>query len=218
MTELTYARQRDRIVDVGRRMWSRGLVAANDGNVSMRLDDDLVLCTPTGVSKGAMSPEQLTVVDLDGTVVEAGSAGGPSSELQMHLGVYHTDADVRAVVHAHPPCATVFAVLGEPLRLRLLPEIVLTMPEIPVAPYATPSTAAVPKSVIPLVAKARACLLEQHGALTWSTDLESAYLDMERLEYAAQLTLALRQIGQYRVLDDQQLDALEAAFGQSIPR
>lgn len=218
MTELTFARQRDRILDVGRRMWSRGLVAANDGNVSMRLDGGLVLCTPTGVSKGTMTPEQLTVVDLDGTVIERGAAGGPSSEVQMHLGVYRADPDVGAVVHAHPPCATVFAVLGEPLRLRLLPEIVLTMPEVPVAPYATPSTTAVPASVVPFVGKVRACLLEQHGALTWSDDLESAYLDMERLEYAAQLALALRHVGRERVLDDEQLDGLEAAFGVAIPR
>lgn len=209
---------RDRILDVGRRMWSLGLVAANDGNVSVRLSDDRVLCTPTGVSKGMMTASQLTIVDLDGTVVDAGTAGGPSSEIRMHLGVYRASASAHAVVHAHPPHATVFALLGEPLDARLLPEVVLTMPVVPVAPYATPSTDAVPASVVPLVAEHRACLLEQHGALTWGADLETAYLDMERLEYVARLTFLLRQLGTSRELTTQQLDAIEERFGVPIAR
>jgi L-fuculose-phosphate aldolase len=217
MTE-TDLEPRERLLDIGRRMWSRGLVAANDGNISVRVGDDRVLCSPTGVSKGAMTADQLAVVDLDGTVLERGTAGGPSSEIRMHLGVYRESAGVRAVVHAHPVHATIFALLGQPLDAHLLPEIVLTMPVIPVAPYATPSTHAVPESVIPFVNSGRACLLEQHGALTWGPDLESAYLDMERLEYVAQLTFLLRQRGEMRELEPEQLDALEEQFGVPIPR
>jgi L-fuculose-phosphate aldolase len=210
--------QRDRVVDIGRRMWARGLVSANDGNISVRISEDRVLCTPTGVSKGAMTAEQLTVVGLDGTVIDAGTAGGPSSEIRMHLGVYRESADVHAVVHAHPVHATIFALLGEPLDAPLLPEVVLTMPVVPVAPYATPSTDAVSESVVPFVRQGRACLLEQHGAITWGPDLESAYLDMERLEYVAQLTYLLRQLGVRRHLTSGQLDAIEERFGVPIPR
>lgn len=209
---------RDHIVDVGRRMWGRALVAANDGNVSVRLDDDRILCTPTRVSKGAMTPEQLTIVALDGTVLDPGTAGGPSSEIRMHLGVYRASADVRAVVHAHPVHATALAILGEPALTRMQPEVILTMPDLPIAPYATPSTEDVPASVAPLVGSVEACLLEQHGALTWAADLETAYLRMERVEQVAHLTVLMRQLGRSRDLEPEKLGALAERHGVTIPR
>lgn len=204
---------RQSIVAVGLRMWQRGLVSANDGNVSVRLTTDTFLCTPTGMSKGAMRPSDLAVVAADGGVLDAGTGRGPSSEIRMHLGVYSARPDVNAVVHAHPPYATLAAIVGTPLDQPLLPEIVVAMPRVPVAPYATPSTDAVPESVVPLTDDHSACLLEQHGALTWAADLESAYLDMERVEYFAQMTQLLRQTGVTRVLEPEKITALKSRFG-----
>lgn len=207
------AAARQAIVDVGLRLWQRGLVSANDGNVSVRLGDDTFLCTPTGASKGAMRPSDLAVVATEGRVVDAGTGRGPSSEIRMHLGVYSARPDVNAVVHAHPPYATLAAITGTPLDQPLLPEIVVAMPRVPVAPYATPSTDAVPESVVPLTSGHSACLLEQHGALTWAADLESAYLDMERVEYFAHMVHLLQQTGVTRVLEPEKIAALKERFG-----
>lgn len=205
------AEARERICDIGRRMWQRGMVAANDGNISVRLGPDRFLCTPTGVSKGDLRPERLPVVDGSGRPVGACPLG-PSSEILLHLRVYAVDGSVNAVVHAHPTYATVWAIRGEGLYNQMMPEAVVTMPEVPLAPYATPSTAAVPDSIEPFILTHRACLLEQHGALTWDHDLEEAYLAMERLEYIAQVTFLLRQIGGGRNLPPAEIARLSARF------
>lgn len=204
---------REAVVDVGARMWQRGLVTANDGNVSVRIAPDRVLCTPTLMSKGRMRASDLAVVDLDGVVIDAGSGQGPSSEIRMHLGVYREDANIGAVVHAHPTYSTLFAIRGEELNALLLPEIVVALPRVPLAPYATPSTDAVANSVRPLVADFSACLLEQHGALTWAADLESAYLQMERVETYARMLHLLKTSGDVRVLEQDKVDALRERFG-----
>ena len=201
------------IVDVGRRMWQRELVSANDGNISVRLDANRVLFTPTMVSKGAMTEGMLAITDLDGALLDPGTGGGPSSERRMHLGIYREDPSVEAVVHAHPPYATAFAIRGEALSAQLLPEIVVALPTVPLAPYATPSTDDVPLSVRPLVRDHRACLLEQHGALSWGADLESAYLTMERIEYSARMLFTLRQLGEVRELDEIKIAGIRRQFG-----
>ncbi len=188
------------ICEIGRAMWQRSLVAANDGNISVRVGEEIV-CTPAGVSKGFMTPESLVVVGRDGRVI-AGDRP-PSSELKMHLRVYELDEDVTAVVHAHPLYATMMAVQGRPLECKMIAETVATMPRVPVAPYATPSTSEVPDSITPLVRGHNACLLEHHGALTWGPDLMAAYLNMERLEYVAQLTWRLDGVG--RDLPDEEI-------------
>jgi L-fuculose-phosphate aldolase len=208
------AAAREAILDVGRRLWERGYVSANDGNVSVRLDAERVLCTPTLISKGRMRASELAVVRLsDGAVLDAGDGPGPSSELPLHLGAYRARADLGAVVHAHPLHATAFAIRGEALTARLMPESVVALPRVPLAPYATPSTDAVPASILPFVHTDRACLLEQHGAISWDADLESAYLTMERLEYTAQILLTLRQLGPVRELSPAQIDAISERFG-----
>lgn len=204
---------REAIVDVGLRMWQQGLVSANDGNVSARLDEHRVLCTPTMISKGRMRPSDLAIVALDGTVLDTGTGRGPSSEVRMHLGVYDERPEIQAVVHAHPPYSTLAAIRGRELNAPLLPEIVVALPRVPVAPYATPSTDAVPASVRPLVHEASACLLEQHGALTWAEDLESAYLNMERVEYFARMMYLLESTGDVRALEADKIDALRRQFG-----
>src|SRR5699024_7011242 len=155
---------RAQIVDVGLRLWQRGLVSANDGNVSVRLDEHHVLCTPTGISKGRMQASCLAVVSMDGSVLDAGTGRGPSSEIRMHLGVYHEDSSVQAVVHAHPIYSTLAAIRAEELDELLLPEIAVALPRVPLAAYATPSTDDVPASIRPHVHGHSACPLEQHGA------------------------------------------------------
>ncbi len=202
---------RDAVCDVGRRLWQRGMVAANDGNISVRVGPDSFLCTPTGVSKGNLRPEDLPVVGGNGQVLGDGGVR-PSSEIRMHLRVYAVDAGVGAVVHAHPMYSTMWAIKGEGLYGPMMPETVVTMPEVPLAPYATPSTDAVPDSVEPFILSHRACLLEHHGALTWGADLEEAYLAMERLEYTAQLTFLLRQIGGERFLPADEVARLNTIF------
>lgn len=213
--ERTEARLRTELCDVGRALWQRQMVAANDGNVSVRLPDGTVLCTPTGVSKGFLAPEMLSVVAPDGSVVRGERR--VSTEVLMHLRVYAEDPAVGAVVHAHPVYATAFAIKGEPLVGLMMPESVVALPEVPLAPYATPSTHEVPESVAPFVRTHRACLLEHHGALTWGPDLMTAYLAMERLEYTAQLTTVVRAIGGERVLSDERIAQVRRIFGVAAP-
>lgn len=207
-----FIQEREAIVDIGERMWVKGFVAANDGNISVRVAPELVLCTPTGVSKGFMEPSQLALVDLGGEVVDAGSGSGPSSEVKMHLSLYRENPAINAVVHGHPPIATAYAVLGEQLKANLLPEIALTMPTVPLASYATPSTPQVGESVAPFAKDFKACLLEQHGSLSWGQTLEEAYLTTERLEYFATLLFNLNSLGRTREMSATQIAELKAIF------
>ena len=208
------AELRREICDIGRNLWTRGMVAANDGNISAQLPDGTIVCTPTGVSKGYLTPAMLPVVDLDGAVVALGAgARQPSTEILMHLRAYQTSAEVGAVVHAHPPYATAFAIKGEALVGKLMPESIVAMPEIPLAPYATPSTDEVPDSIEPYVRSHPGCLLEHHGAITWAGDLMTAYLAMERLEYSAFMTYLVRQIDGERQLSPERIAAVQRTFG-----
>lgn len=201
---------RQQICDIGKNLWNRGMVASNDGNISALMPGVRVLCTPTAVSKGYLTPSMLAVVDLQGNVLEQHEGHRPSSEVKMHLRIYQVSPAAGAVVHAHPLYGTVFAVMGEAIRTKMMPESVVTMSEVPLAPYATPSTEAVPDSVEPFALTHTACLLEHHGALSWGPDLMTAYLTMERLEYTAQMTYLLRQIGGERDLPDEEIARLNA--------
>ncbi|WP_130864730.1 class II aldolase/adducin family protein [Acidipropionibacterium timonense] len=203
---------RAQICEFGRNLWTKNMVAANDGNISVRLNDDRILCTPTGVSKGYMRPEKLAELDLDGNLVN-GCTVKPSSEVKMHLRVYVEDPSVKAVVHAHPLYATLFATRGMGLRNTMLPETIVGLGDVPLAPYATPSTHEVPDSIAPFIAGHMACLLENHGALTWGKDLMSAYLAMERLESSAHQMWALELVGGGNDLPSEEVFKLRALFG-----
>jgi L-fuculose-phosphate aldolase len=198
---------REEIVEVGRRLYARGYTASNDGNISVRLDAGRLLMTPTSVCKGFMTPEMMCITDLDGRKL-AGDRG-PSSEILMHLEVYRQRPDAQAVVHAHPPTATGFAVAGIPLTRAVLAEVVTTLGSIPIAEYATPSTTELPDAVRKYVKAHDGMLLANHGALTLGKDLFGAYYKMETIEHFAQISLVARLLGGERLLTHQEVERLQ---------
>ena len=204
---------RSDIVEIGRRLWARGYVASNDGNISVRLGPDRLLMTPASVSKGFMSPDMMVVTDLEGRVIEAAPGRKPSSEALMHLVAYQQRPDIGAVVHAHPPTATGFAVAGIPLDRAVLAEVVTTLGSIPIAEYGTPSTRELADAVGPLLRAHDGVLLANHGAIALGTDLFSAYYKMETIEHFASISLVARQLGREHLLSRGEVDRLQGLRG-----
>ena len=199
------------IVEVGRRLWVQGFVASNDGNLSVRLADDRVLTTPKSVSKGFMTTDMLVVTDLDGRKVSG--TRDASSELKMHLEVYHQRPDVRAVVHAHPATATGFAVAGVPLTRAVLAEVITTLGGIPIAEYATPSTAELPAAIRSYIKSHDGLLLANHGALAVAGDLFTAYHRMETIEHFAKISLVARLLGREHLISREEVARLQGLRG-----
>ncbi len=193
---------------IGKRVYDRGMVASNDGNFSVRLNEHEYLCTPTGVSKGFMTPEFICKVDGDGNVLEANEGFRPSSEIKMHLRIYQKREDVHAVVHAHPMYATTFAIAGQPLMDPIMPEAVIFLGGVPLARYGTPGTVEVPDSVEPFLDRYDAVLLENHGALTYSDTLLNAYHKMESVEFYARLLYQTKMIGGPQILSPDRVEQL----------
>lgn len=196
------------ICDIGKRIYQNGFVAANDGNVSVRISENEVLCTPTGISKGFMTPDMICKVDLDGKVLQANSKYKPSSEVKMHLRVYKLRPDVKSVVHAHPPYGTSFAIAGIPLNQPIMPEAVISLGCVPIAEYGTPSTDEIPDAVEKYLEYYDAVLLENHGALSYGDSLINAYYKMESLEFYAKLLAISMQIGGPKELSPNQVQVL----------
>ena len=194
--------------EIGKRVYNRGMVAANDGNFSVKLRDNEFLCTPTGVSKGFMTPEYICKVDAEGNVIEANEGFKPSSEIKMHMRVYKEREDVKAVVHAHPMYATTFAVCGLPLTEPIMPEAVLSLGTVPLAKYGTPSTMEIPDAVSEYLPYYDAVLLENHGALSYADSLMGAYHKMESLEFYARLLYQAKMLGGPKELTDEQVKRL----------
>lgn len=194
--------------EIGKRVYNRGMVAANDGNFSVKLNDHEFLCTPTGVSKGFMTPEYICKVDENGNVLQANKGFRPSSEIKMHMRVYQKRPDVKSVVHAHPLYATTFAIAGIPLTQPIMPEAVIALGCVPIAPYGTPSTMEIPDAVEPYLQHFDAVLLENHGALTYSDSLLAAYMKMESVEFYAQLLWQTMQIGGPQEFSKEQVERL----------
>ncbi|MDZ7343337.1 MAG: class II aldolase/adducin family protein [candidate division KSB1 bacterium] len=206
---------RQQICEVGRRMYEKNFVAANDGNISTRLDAGRILTTPTGVSKGFMTPESLVVVDFNGRLL---SGGKPSTEILMHLFIYRERPEVHAVIHAHPLYATGFATAGLALEECVTAEIIATLGSIPLAPYGTPSTEKLPETLRPYIHHGDAFLLANHGAVTVGQELWEAYYKMERLEHYAQIIFISRQLGGEKLLGRnqvQELFGLRGRYGQT---
>jgi L-fuculose-phosphate aldolase len=201
-------RLRAEIVEIGRRVYDRGYVASNDGNISVRLDDRSILITPTGVSKGFMKPGDLIVVDLRGRVLEGTKR--PSSETHMHLQIYRDRPDVNAVCHAHPPYATGFAVAGIPLDRKILPEFVIALGSVPVVEYGATGTAELYGTLRRYVPHYDAFLLANHGAVTVGDSVLGAYHRMETLEHAAMIQFVAHQLGRVNELSAAQVAQLVA--------
>ena len=194
------------LCDVCHCMWEHGWVAANDGNVSALLDNHHILCTPSGISKREVTPEMLIIVDENGNLVEGDRK--PSTELPMHIRCYRERPDIQAVVHAHPPMSTTFAVANVPLDDYAMIETILTLGAVPIAPYATPGTEQVPDSITPYLHNHDAILMRAHGAITMGKDLKTALYRMETLEHFAKITLFSKLLGGAKDLSIDQIHEL----------
>jgi len=206
------------IVEVGRRMYAREYTDSNAGNISVRLGEDRLLMTPKSVCKGFMTPDMMCITDLDGRKLQGDR--DPSTEMLMHLEVYRQRPDVRAVVHAHPATATGFAVAGIPLDRAVLAEVLTTLGSIPIAEYATPSTAELPDAVRRYIKAHDGMLLANHGALTVGPDVFAAYYKMETIEHFAKISLVARMLGRENLITRQEvvrLQGLRGTYGITSP-
>ncbi len=207
---MTSERQhREEVVRIGRLLHQARFVAATAGNLSVRLDDTRVLITPTCVSKGMMTPDDLVVVDMSGRKLSG--RGEPTSELTMHLVVYGLRPEVHGIVHAHPPTATAFAAAGLPLDRPLISELIIGLGIVPLAPYGTPGTPELSETLRPLIPLHNAILLANHGVVTYSEDLLGAYMNMETVEHFAQVALVTHQLGRQQLLSEEQVNKLRNA-------
>ena len=205
MTELEI---KELMCEIGKRVYNRGMVASNDGNFSVKLNDNEFLCTPTGVSKGFMTTEYICKVDAKGNVLEANPGFKPSSEVKMHMRIYEKRPDVKAVVHAHPIYATAFAINGMALEDPIMPEAVLFLGGVPLAKYGTPSTMEIPDAIEEFLPYYDQVLLENHGALAWGADILSAYHKLESVEFYAELLFKSRMLGNPQNLNQEQVEKL----------
>ena len=207
MPKATYAFLRKELVQAGKLLYQKNFVAAAEGNISIKLDKDRILITPSGLNKGFLSEKELVVIDSNGKKISGFLY--PSSELKMHLAVYKKRPEVKAVVHAHPPYATALTVAGESLEKYFLPEAVLSLGKVPLTSYATPTTEEVPQVIENLIARSDTILLKNHGVLACGKDLWDAFFKMEIVEKIAQIYSIARSLGKIDCLTDQQVQKLE---------
>lgn len=202
------------LCEYGRRAYDKGLVAANDGNLSVRLGQDQILCTPTLQCKGFMKPEDICTVDLDGNHI-AGDAR-PTSEIRLHLEVYRRRSDVNSVIHTHPPHVTAFAICGKPIPSGILAEPEIFLGEVPTAKYATPGSGAFAKTIVPFVNQTNAIVLANHGMVSYERDLERAFWLTEILDAYCRTLILAANIGAPERLSEQEraeLQRLRREFG-----
>ncbi|HML16835.1 MAG TPA: class II aldolase/adducin family protein [Bryobacteraceae bacterium] len=203
---------REDVVRVGRLVFDKSWVAANDGNITIRLDDGRILATPTGVCKGMMQPEDLIVCDMDGA--KLCGERERTTEMAMHLTIYRMRPDVSSVLHAHPPVATGFAAAGRALNLALLPEVVIALGSIPLADYGLPGTLALTEGMLPYIPKYDAMLLANHGAVSYGEDVFQAFFRMETMEHFARITLVAELLGGAKVLPRVEVQKLFESRGR----
>lgn len=217
MSYVTDNEAKELICEYGRRIYERGLVDGNGGNITCKVSDNEVWVTPTMESKGYMNPDMLVKMDLDGNVLSK-SEYKSSSEVKMHLGVFKANKEVQCVMHAHPPFATVLAVVGEDIDTTLVPEAMYYFGDkIPVAPFAMPGTYEVPESVVPFcTGRGQAALLGNHGALTWGKTMKETWFAMEALESYCQLFIRVNSIvGHYKSMPEEKVAKMREMFAGS---
>ena len=184
---------REQMCEIGRRVYFKGFVAANDGNFTYRLDEKRVLCTPTRVSKGFIKPDDLCIVDLEGK--QLAGKRKRSSEILLHLAILKARPDVRSCIHSHPPHATAFAVAHEPIPKCILPEFEVFIGEVAISPYETPGTQAFANTVLPYVKDTDTVILANHGTITYGSDLEDAYFKTEIIDAYCRILMLAKQLG-----------------------
>jgi len=199
---------RELICEIGRRTWQRGFVSANDGNFSYRLSKNVVIATPTLISKGFMKPDDLVKIDMEGNQLEGKLE--VTSEIKMHLAIYKERSDFKAVVHVHPPHATAYAITGEPLPMCILPEVEIFIGPIPIAEYGTPGTVELPEMIRPFLRNHSALILSNHGVVTADEDILNAYHKMEMINQYCKILILAKQIGNYKQLTPEQMRRLYA--------
>src|SRR5215213_9163632 len=210
---------KEQMCDVGRRIWIKGFCAGNEGNHSYRLSDNRVLCTPTGVSKGQLRPEDICVVDMNGD--QTAGSRKRTSEIQLHLAIYKARPDVKAVVHSHPPHATAFAVAGVDLPTCIHPEAEVFLGPVKTAKYVTPGDTRLGESIRPFIKESNTILLGNHGVVCYGPDLEDAYYKLEIVDAYARILLLTKQLGSVRPLDGEEMKDLldlKKRFGMFDPR
>ncbi len=205
----TEQQYREEMVRFGKLLHQKGYVAATDGNLTVRLDPERVLATPTGMSKGMMEPEDLVVVDFSGRRIAGRRTA--STEIGMHLLIYRLRSDVKGIVHAHPPTATGYAAAGLELNQALISEVVLSLGAVPLARYGTPGTAELAGALEPLVPHHDAILMANHGVVTYSDSLLRAYMNMETVEHFAKISLVTHLLGRQQPLSAAEVEKLVAA-------
>ena len=208
----------EEIVEISHLIYKKGFVSSTDGNISVKLPNGNILCTPTSVNKGEVKESHIVEVNPTGEVVYG--IYKPSTEIKMHLFIYQRRDDVKAIIHAHPPFATAFATAGLSLEGYVLPEVIVNLGKIPLAKYATPSTEEVPLSIEPFVEKHDAFLLQNHGAVTLGSSLKDAYFKMEKLEHYAMIILLARILGGEKNLSQDEIAKLSEislkSYGKKI--
>ncbi len=209
---------REEIVETGRLMYERGWVAATDGNITARLDEARILATPTGLCKGRMRTTDLLICDNEGNRISGHRER--TTEMAMHLAVYKVRPDIGAVVHAHPPIATGFAVAGKALNLGLMPELIVSMGSVPLADYGLPGTPALVEGMLPYIPRYNAILLANHGAVCYAEEINGAFSRMDTLEHYARIALVAEMLGGPKVLPRHEIQKLfeaRARYGTKVP-
>ncbi|MBI1369071.1 MAG: class II aldolase/adducin family protein [Planctomycetes bacterium] len=200
---------KQQMCEIGQRIWQRGYCAGNEGNHSVRIDANRVLTTPTGISKGMLTPEMICLVDMEGKQIDTNNKYKRTSEVLVHLAIYKKRPDVKAVIHSHPPHATAFAIAQIPLPEGIHPEAEVFLGRVPTAPYATPSKQDLPDSIIPLIgAQTNTVLMGNHGSVSFSHSLMDTYYKLEILDAYCRILILTKQLGHANVLNPQQMTEL----------
>ena len=197
----------EKILSVCQKLHARNMLAAADGNISYRVGDEKILITPSGKAKSEILPSEMAIIDINGKIIE----GKPSSEMQMHLKVYQTCPEAKAVVHAHPPTAIAWSIARPELKTlpaECLSELILAVGDIPFVPYARPGTKDMGEVLVPFLAEYRAMILSRHGALCWGETLEEAHRGMERIEHVSEILMKAHQLGGLTFLEKEEVTHL----------
>lgn len=218
-TPLNIQRLKQEICEIGDRLYKRGFAAANDGNISYRISENQVLCTPTMICKGFMKPEDLCIVDMEGRQIAG--VRKATSEIKLHLAIMKARPDIRAVVHCHPPHATAFGIAREAVPLCVLPEVEIFLGEVPIAKYETPGTQEFANTILPFVEKCNVIILANHGTVSFGDTVEKAYWYTEILDAYCRMLMLAKSLGRINYFTEPEVKALldlKQRLGYKDPR